>query len=137
MYKNIILNRIIQYCKSNYELINKEDMVLGKLYYNQRCHLNAVQKVKEGKAEKVFLVLTTDYNDTNLIIHFINQNKDGKFVDNTWGWIYETTNYYLVKEIKPEEYNRIGQILEEGRKYLINQHSNYLLRKLFRINNIL
>jgi len=78
-----ILNKMREHAITNYKKINHSDMILGKAFYNQRCHLNAVQKVKEGNATKVFLCFAIDQHDNSQCIHFINQTEDGKYVDNT------------------------------------------------------
>lgn len=135
MYKNTILQNIRQYVISNYQRINHEDMTMGNCYYNRRCHINSVQKVKEGKAEKVYSCIAIDKeNKNNIVVHFINQTKEGKYIDDTWGWVYETWDYYLIREIKESEYNTIWNILNDIKKTLIKQNSNRILRKIFFID---
>jgi hypothetical protein len=136
MYKKKILSNIRNYCIANYRLINQSDMVLGDILYNYECHLNAIQKIKEGKASKVFACIAIDKNDSNsIVIHFINQLENGKYIDHTWGWLYEFHSYYIIKEINSNEFNTISIILNSIRNTFIDSNSNWLLRKLFRIKS--
>lgn len=135
-YTNSILSKIYDYAVANYRKMDGDNFVLGELPYNYKCHLNAVQKVKEGKATKVILCVAIDKNDyKRIVVHFINQLKNGKYQDNTWGWVYEDYNYYMVKEVDSTEFNRIGDLLNGLRDTLINHNSNRILRKLFGVKN--
>lgn len=81
-YQEKLLNNIANQCKLLYEPIEKDDMTLGKIKYNSKCHLNAVQAVLAGIATKVYLVIAI--NEHNYpVVHFINVNKDDKFVDHS------------------------------------------------------
>lgn len=127
-----ILQAIKDYVITNYKKININEFKLGESLFNRRCHINSIQKVKEGKAKKVFLCFTVD-NNNSLCIHFINQLKNGKYQDNTWGWLYEQTDYYIIREIDRSEYNNIWAILDSTREMLFNLHSNKFQRFIFGI----
>lgn len=133
MRKRIIYRRIQHYAYANYKKLDPKDFVLGDLPYNERCHLNSVQKVKEGKAVKVFACYAYDRSNNSQCIHFINQLKNGKYQDNTWGWIYEWCDYYLIKEISTEEQQHIWDSLENIRETLVNLNSTKMERFLLRI----
>ena len=128
-----VLNKIRQHVITNYKKINPEDMVLGEAFYNQRCHLNSVQKVKEGKATKVFLCFAIDRKDNSQCVHFINQTKDGKYIDNTWGWLYEQSDYYLIREVDYSEYENIWDILQDAKKSLFNTYATWFDKYILRI----
>lgn len=131
-YKEKIAIRIVNHCRTMYEPLSHEDMVLGRIVYNARCHLNAVQAVKEGKAKDVYMCICTD-KDSDSFVHFINKDNDGKYVDNTLGWQYEELFYYVVRKIHPTEYPNIGDILMGMKRELVFKHSNSFMRKLFKI----
>lgn len=121
-----VKNKIYQYVISNYERLNSSQFVLGEINYTQRCHLNAVQKVREGKAEKVYSCVAVDKdNKEAIVVHFINQTKDGKFVDHTWGWLKQDYDYYLIKEITENEQNSIWRILNSTKEFLFQMNSNW------------
>lgn len=128
------IKRNIQlYADQTYRKLTLSERVLGDAPFNRRCHINAVQKVKEGKAEKVFVCLAdTGCGDT--CVHFINQLADGTFQDNTWGWVHELSNYYLIREVHPEEYPNIWDVLGVTKKLIVNKNSNWLQRWFFNIN---
>ncbi|WP_431785950.1 hypothetical protein [Paenibacillus lactis] len=127
--KDKIKKRIGTYVKTHFTKINPEDFILGEINYTHRCHLNAVQKVKEGKAAKVFSCVAIDKDDdAGVVVHFINQTKEGKFVDHTWGWMSQHYNYYLIKEIEDIEQNTIWKSLIYTKESLFNLHSNWFER---------
>lgn len=132
-YKEKVIDRIIRYCIASYKPINKSNMKMGGMPYNRRCHLNAVQYIRENKAISVYLcVCISDKND--VIVHFINKDKDGYFIDNTLGWCYEDLDYFLIREVDPSEYDNIDKILEYTKEELVFKHSNSIMRKLTRID---
>ena len=133
MSRDDVFLRIRTYIKSNYQLLDNDDFVLGEAPFNSRCHINSVQKIKEGKATKVLLCFAIDKTNNSQCIHFINQLKDGKYQDNTWGWVYETTEYYLIRETSKTEQQKIWDVLQDTKKSLLYLHSNWLERFLFRI----
>ena len=132
-YINSIKSRVYDQVVANYRKI--DGFTLGELSYNYKCHLNAVQKVKEGKATKVLACIAINKKDwKEIIVHFINQLDDGKYQDNTWGWVYEDYNYYAVKEVAESEYDSIGGVLSGLQDSLVESNSNALIRKILKIN---
>ena len=135
MYLKRILKLIRQYVISNYKKIDNDKFIMGDMPFNYKCHLNAVQNVKIGKADKVYACITIAKKDEgNIVIHFINQLPDGRYQDNTWGWLYEFYDYYVVREVDPSEYSDIGEILDSIRGSLVKGSSNWFLRKFFRVD---
>lgn len=132
-YKDKVLDRIKDQCKILYDKVDKSQMVMGDMNYNFRCHLNSVQYVKEGKAKDSYLCVSIDDSDF-VCVHFINKNNDGKFVDNTWGWLYEQADYYIVRKVNESEYNDIWNLLDKMKKNLVFNNSNSFLRKIHRID---
>ena len=119
-----ILRKIKNYVISNYKKISDKEMILGELPFNRKCHLNSVQKVKEGKAEKVWsCVAINKNNNCDIIMHFINQLKNQKYQDNTWGWLYKEYDYYLIKELSVEEQDDIRKYFENLKQHLIENNS--------------
>lgn len=129
-YKNRVLEKIIEYVRTNYTYVNLEDMKLGTIIYNYRCHLNAVQCVKEGKADEVYLCVYIE--DKYPIIHFINKQGD-KYVDNTLGWTYKKIEYYIIRKINSGEYEQITDVLVQAQRTLARLYTNAFTRWLFRI----
>lgn len=131
-YKKKVMQTISNYCESNYNIINKNDMILGTLLMNRKCHFNSVQVVKEGKCKKVYLCIAINKND--VFVHFINQNFDDKYLDNTLGWTYDNYTYYIIREVNENEYSVIESLLIETKKNLVYLHSNWFLRFIYRFD---
>lgn len=129
--KKNIYKKIKRYIVCNTKL-NKDDFILGEAPFNSRCHLNSVQKVKENKAEKVILCYAIDKNSDFQCVHFINKNVHGKYIDNTWGWMYEFYNYYFLKEVDESEYNDIGKLLSDVREKIYNANCNFVERLIYK-----
>lgn len=135
-YKEKLLNKIINYTICNYTKLDTKNFKLGEIPYNFRCHLNSVQKVKENKADEVYLCMTLNEDYKDPIIHFINK-KDNTYMDNTWGWLYEENNYYIIRKINENEYNNIGNILEITRQSLLDLYSKKWVRNLLLKNDLI
>jgi hypothetical protein len=136
-YIKSIKSRIYDYVVANYPMIEKDKFVLGEISYTYKCHLNSVQKVKESKASKVIACIAIEKGKwENIIVHFINQLEDGRYQDNTWGWLYKGWDYYMVKEINPNEFDNIDNMLGYIQSTLLKGNSNTIMRKLFRVGTI-
>jgi hypothetical protein len=133
MSKEKIVHKIQTYARSQYKKLNNDDFVLGENPHNYRCQLNAVQKVKECKAEKVFLCYAIQKDDSFSCVHFINQLVDGKYQDNTWGWLYQDYDYYLIREVDESEYDYINDILTDTKKALYDLYANWFDKYILRV----
>jgi len=132
-YKNKIKQRIENYCTVHFDKLSKDHMKLGKGLFNHRCQYNAVQQVKEGGFKEVYLCVCC--NSSNYpVVHFINKDKDGIYVDNTLGWKYELYDYYIIKKLDESEFESIDKILNDTKADLLNKHSNPLIRWFMRID---
>jgi hypothetical protein len=134
-YIKSIKKRIYNFVASNYKKIDNDKFILGDMNYTYKCHYNAVQKVKEGKAAKVFACIAIDKNNsTEIVIHFVNQLEDGVYQDNTWGWLYGSYDYYFIKEVDKSEQDDIWELLGSIRKSLTESNSNRFLYKILKIS---
>lgn len=96
--RQIIYERLLPYAEKNFKKITVE---MGEYQGNKMCHHNARQKVEEGKSEGVAAVLAfLDRSGVN--VHYLNVT-DGKYVDNTLGYLSKANTYYLVEEYTKEE----------------------------------
>jgi hypothetical protein len=130
--KTKVHKKIRDYATSQYAKLNNKEFILGDMPYNFRCHMNSVQKVKEGKAKKVLMCFIIDRSDNSQCIHFINQLVDGKYQDNTLGWLYEQTDYYLIKEISPDEQEHVWDSLQDIRKALVEINGSWADKNIFK-----
>ena len=128
-----ISTRIRDYAISHYEKLDTNNFVIGKAPFNRKCHLNSVQEVEKGKAVKVFSCFSIDKTDNSQCVHFINQLADGTYQDNTWGWLYKDSEYYLIKEISKDEQKHIWDNLSNTKKSLVLLNSTAFERFIYRI----
>ena len=126
--KKKIKERIVDYVKTNYTLLDINKFINGKTYFNRKCHLNSVQEAIDNNYD-VLLVICVDNDD--VFVHFINIDSKGRYIDSTLGWYgKELYDYYLIRKIDKREYKTIWQNLINTKKMLINLNSNWLERKL-------
>lgn len=133
-YIEKISKETIEYITCNYNKINKKDMKKGEGLFNNKCQLNAIENIKNNKAEDIYLCAIFDGPKDTPVIHFINK-KDDKFIDNTLGWLYEENEYYLIRKIKPKEYCQINLILFYTKELLLKACSNKFLNKILDVNS--
>ena len=134
-YKKRVLDKINNFAILNYKQIhyNSGHMIMGEGIFNNRCQLNAVQSVKEGKSDKVILCICIDDNSNDPSIHFINM-KDNKYIDNTLGYFYRNYTYYIIREVESNEYKDINKLLTKTKELYVNMFTNKFTRWLFNIN---
>lgn len=100
----------------------------GKCRYNNRCHLNSVNDAYEMKVYRVALVLTM-MDKGFPIVHMVNIDKEGRYVDNTLGiWSTYNRKYYFVKYIEKNDLFNVGSILGDYKKELETMIP-YLIRR--------
>lgn len=107
---------IIKYVKENRKLIKVRG---GKCRYNYRCQNNAVHEAIENNEKKIAMCIYI-HNDYP-IIHFINVNKKGKFIDNTLGHWCTQYDYYLIRYIEKSDFFKVGEIFDLYRIELRNK----------------
>ena len=105
---------IIDRVKTVYEYI--PHVVAGKCRFNFQCFDNAVHEAYENSWDKVALVVYIANKCP--IIHCININEKGEFVDNTLGHICREKEYYFVRYIMEEEFPDRWMICKGLRKEL-------------------
>ena len=107
------IRQIVEYITSNH---NKIDVKAGVCRYNFRCSFNAVHDALENDEDELAMCVYVD--DEYPIIHFININKDGEYIDNTLGHWSERVDFYLVRNIKKDEFWDVNDIFTSYRNYL-------------------
>lgn len=109
--------RIYNFALSHYKQIQPDKMIDADFALsNSACHFNAVAAARAGRADKVWLVWAGRKSG---VIHFIN-SKDGKFFDETWHDDKDKSCYWIIREVKPHEYDDVYNILVTTKKSLIS-----------------
>ena len=115
MFKEKAKLIIRNYVKSTY---SKIEVNPGLYRFNYKCHCNAVHDAIVNNEDYIALVMIL--NSTDVIIHFININKDEIYTDNTLGHWSSTYDYYLVKYVYRKSFFKIENIFSNYRVELNN-----------------
>jgi len=91
----------------------------GLCRYNFRCHMNAVHDAIDKKQNEIAMCIYFD--DNYPIIHFLNVDKKGKYIDNTLGNWASTYDYYLIRHIEKDSFFQVNEIFSKYRKELRNR----------------
>lgn len=106
-------------------------VVPGECRYNFMCHMNAIHEAKKSKEKRIAMCF--HIKNGSPIIHFINVNEYGVFVDNTLGHLSSEYTYYLIKYVKEDEFFNIDNIFLYYRKY-VRRSLSFWNRLLSNIN---
>ena len=88
----------------------------GKCRYNFRCQYNAVHEAIEQKQKRIAMAMYID--EGYPIIHFLNVDRRGKFIDNTLGHWSTQNEYFFIKYIDEVDYFKVDSIFTSYRKEL-------------------
>ena len=69
----------------------------GAGLYNHACHLNAVNRARDGSSAAVVEVVVI-YDD-KCTAHYINMQYDGTYIDYTLGWHWAGADYRFVRYV--------------------------------------
>lgn len=111
MFESKAKKQIINYltgCKT------KIDVISGECRWNYMSHKNSVHEAVINKHDEIIMCVyvSGDYP----IIHFINRDKDGCYVDNTLGQWSTQYDYYFIKAISSDDFFDIDKIFYACRK---------------------
>lgn len=81
----------------------------GAGLYNHACHLNAVNRARDGSSAAVVEVAVID--DDKCTAHYINMQSDGRYVDYTLGWHWSGADYRFVRYVPFTEWGTITDSL--------------------------
>ena len=88
----------------------------GICRFNYRCHANAVNDAVVANQDRIAMCFYLIDNDP--ILHFVNINEEGEYIDNTIGVWAERYDYYLIRIIDKEQFFDILDIFVNYRKEL-------------------
>lgn len=86
----------------------------GVCRYNFRCQMNAVHDALNDGQDKIAMCFYI--SDGRPIIHFINIDKKGRYIDNTLGRWSETFDYYLIRTIEKSSFFDVNKIFSAYNK---------------------
>jgi hypothetical protein len=115
MFKNKANEIINNYILSSLECI---DVKAGLCRYNYECHRNAVNDAVNNNEDSLAMCFYIDDDDNSPIIHFVNITNDGGYIDNTLGYWSSRYNYYLIRKINKNMFDKVLDIFMSYRKEL-------------------
>lgn len=77
--------------------------------YNHSCHLNAVNRCRDGSSAAVVECVVIDSDKATA--HYINLQSDGTYVDYTLGWHWSGADYRFVRLVPFTEWSDITSSL--------------------------
>jgi len=116
---------VTNYKKVPHDKIKKSGFTLS----NSSCHFNAVAAVNGERTDKVWMAWGGQEGGC---IHFIN-SLSGMFFDET-SCHYDNQNYYIIRQVMPDEFEGIYDLLCSSKRMLINLNGNFIERILARRN---
>ena len=88
----------------------------GVCRYNFRCQYNAVHDALNENHERIAMCFYLD--GSYPVIHFVNYDNEGSYIDNTFGRWSEMRDYYLIKIIEKVDFFSVDEIFTAYRKEL-------------------
>lgn len=88
----------------------------GTCRYNFRCQRNAVHDAIEAGHDEIAMCMYLEGDHP--IIHFLNVDKEGNYIDNTLGQWSQRYTYFLVRHIDKESFFSIESIFSSYRRDL-------------------
>lgn len=91
----------------------------GLCRLNRRCHENAVHDAVAANQDKIVMCLAISKTNHAPFIHFVNYDSQlNKYLDNTFGYWTKNYDYYLLREVPKEDFDRILTIFTDYKKVL-------------------
>lgn len=96
--------------------LSKIDVKSGKCRFNFRCQMNTVHEALNHKDDRIAMCFYIDGNYP--IIHFLNVDSDGNFIDNTLGRWSERYVFYFIRFVDKTDFFNVNDIFAAYRKDL-------------------
>jgi len=94
----------------------KITVTAGVCRWNYMCQMNTVHDALNDGHQKIAMCFYLE--EMRPIIHFVNIDDTGKYIDNTFGRWCEKYDYYLVRFIEKESFFEVDDIFKAYRKEL-------------------
>lgn len=120
---------LYRYIRAHYNTLSKDKFVMGKGLFNNECHYNSVQAIEDGLASKIILCMMV--TDSGIFPHYINETKEGKYVDNTFGYLYTDVNfdYFFIRYIEEEEFSKLPYYINSLNEKDLRHHCPWIFRR--------
>lgn len=99
----------------NHLIATKDEIEVnpGRCRYNFRCQYNSVHEAISEKHNKIALCMYIDGDYP--IVHFINVDNNGVFIDNTLGHWVQNYKFFLIKYIENHDFFNVDKYFDAYR----------------------
>lgn len=139
--KKYINKRIVKFCELKLEEMDTDKFAISKGLMNSSCHWNSYNNLKLYSHKQVAVICESS-GGGNVMVHFINQNSDGNYYDDTLGSM-GLVRYYYYKireyntELKHNHHIDMGAELEDLKKWvLLNSLNKYIAKFIIKFLNV-
>jgi hypothetical protein len=122
--------RIKQRVRSRYQQVKAEPT---QGMFNFRCHENAVQYVMT-RPEQQLSIYEVMMIDPTPILHYLVRDEQGTFHEVTLGVFATPLEYYLIKQVNPDDFMNIGGEFNRSVKDWCEEFVGWFGRKMLRIS---
>lgn len=108
--------------------------------FNFRCHNNCVQWVKDHPDEGLEIVeciFLYEGSAENPILHYLVRDRDGRYLEVTTGYECLASEYYLVRKVPEEEWQKLPDIFSRSLNTWLLEFTHPLIRWALRVDRIL
>ena len=109
---------------------HKAESVQGM--FNYKCFHNSIQYATENDLKVVMGIVVDNHNP---ILHFWCEDKDGKYLEVTLGYLAENLSYYPMRVIDEERYSMIEGIFSDAVDYWTVTFTSRFERMILNFND--
>lgn len=110
----------------------------GRGLFNFRCHDNVVEHVRVNPSRALTICEVIYIDQDSPTLHYVLRDEAaGTYTDPTIGWWCEQAEFYLIRDLLPDDHKRIHSEFERSLKDWTHEFVGPLTRFLFRLDRIL
>lgn len=122
-------------CRHVRSRLKKIQVVPTQGLFNFRCFENAVEYQRTHPDLRLYEVIYIDQGDP--ILHYVNYDPVAcRFLETTLGWRADTLDYFLVREIEPENYQKIHDEFNRALEGWNDQYLSWFARRVLGIDRV-
>ena len=121
---------LVRFVKSRYDVIKP---IPKQGLFNRQCHNNSVEY---SQIHDCGIVETIYIDNGEPILHYLNTDNNGIFLETTLGWKAGTLEYYKIREIHSDDYFNISHEFIQSLESWTVQFLGWFGRKVLMIDRI-
>lgn len=103
--------------------------------FNYRCFSNAAEWARTHPGDTIVEVVYID--DGYPILHYLNVNAEGDYLETTLGYRANNLEYYLIRRIHQDDHAQIEQEFNRALRYYLLRFTNWFHRRIIGIDRVL